>query len=489
MSSDRVFHKRDGEMIFGIDRFAENVAFQTDDGDRYRYSELVSTVDEFSKNLEVQKTLAICICENSVAFIAGYLAFLNTGIVPIMLGAQIDPSFIVGYIGEYRPRYLWKPRTLAISVPGFKLAASLNDYDLLVSCETVTLDLHSDLALLATTSGSTGSKKLVRQTLDNLSVNTSAITDSLHLDDNLSTITTLALNYTFGMSVLHTHLSVGSTIHLTSRSIMQKDFWLRMREGEVGILYGVPFTFEMLKKLKIHRQDLHHLRVLAQAGGKLSPELSAYFSSWCEEAKKKFYIMYGQAEATTRISCFCLNEHPEKGQSAGRPLKGGEIRIQSEKTVKSKNNVLGEIVYRGRNVCMGYAEGADDLVLGDTWCGELLTGDTGFVDDDGFVFVTGRKKRMVKLYGHSVSLDDIEALLNAEWPGQFICISCDEKVVVFYSEDQDTEVLARFLALNLKFQMKDFSFHRLGRVPRTESGKVSYHHLDVLYRSSLATEI
>lgn len=475
-------------MIFSIDQFAEKVAIQTDDGDRYRYAELVSMVDEFSNKLENHRTLAICFCENTVACVVGYLTFLNTGIVPIMLGTQIEPSFLVDYVTEYRPYYLWKPRTLKIDVTGFKLAASLNDYDLWVTSKFARLDLHPQLALLATTSGSTGSKKLVRQTRENLSINTVGIAESLSLDESLSTITTLPLNYTFGMSVLHTHLSVGSTIHLTSHSIMQKDFWLRMRDGEVGVLYGVPFTFEMLKKLKIHHQELPYLHVLAQAGGKLSPELSDFFSGWCQEAAKKFYIMYGQAEATTRISCFCLNEYPEKSRSVGYPLKGGEIEIKSEKAAGSSSNVVGEIVYRGLNVCMGYAENTDDLVLDDSWCGELSTGDTGFVDEDGFIFVTGRKKRMVKLYGHSVSLDDIEASLAAEWPGQFVCIECDEKVVVFYSKAHDTVCLSRFLATKLKFQTKDFSFHRLEKFPRTESGKINYHQLGAVYRSSIVAD-
>ncbi len=467
-------------MIFGLDLNAGKPAIRTDKGELLLYSDLIEAMNRVSAHLGERKAVAICLCENSVDCISGYLSFLDRGVVPIMVSAQTEPAFVQGYIAEYRPRYIWKPRSLRLDVPGFSKAMAADDYELLTSLKEAEIAIHPELAVLATTSGSTGSRKLVRQSRSNLLENTRAIVESLGLHEGLSTITTLPVNYTFGMSIIHTHLSVGSCVHLTSYSIAQKEFWDRMRSQQVGILYGVPFTFDMLKKLRINRQDLPNLQALAQAGGKLPAEIGTYFTDWCNSTGKRFYIMYGQAEATTRISCFCASDHPDKIASAGKPLSGGNVEIRRDQTEAACGGDTGEIVYHGPNVCMGYASGSDDLAKEDEWHGELATGDLGRFDPDGYLHITGRKKRFVKLYGHSISLDDIEKQLADEVIGTYACVSDQEQIVVFYSERADVGGLSEELAGPLKLRPADFRFVRIDRIPRTENGKVNYHELNRL---------
>jgi acyl-CoA synthetase (AMP-forming)/AMP-acid ligase II len=193
--------------------------------------------------------------------------------------------------------------------------------------------------------------------------------------------------------------------------------------------------------------------------------------------------MYGQAEATTRISCFCTSDYPEKTASVGKPLRGGCVEIKNNAAIGTDEPIEGEIVYRGNNVCMGYALARKDLKNGDDWNGELGTGDIGFVDEDGFLFITGRKKRIVKLYGHSVSLDDIEKQLNTSSSARFSCIADGEKVVVFH-ERLEIEGLQASLAKLFKLQPKDFQFIKIDATPRTDNGKVNYHSLEQMVHSS-----
>ena len=461
-------------MIFDMDRHAHRAAVQTDDGALLRYADLIEKIERISQVLENRRAVVLCLCENSIGCLAGYLSFLNTGTVPIMLGSSIEPGFLHGYVRAYTPRYIWKPAGLQTDLDKYDPVFRQDDYELLTCQTDDPVSLHADLAVLATTSGSTGNKKLVRQSRSNILNNTRAIADSLNLGPDVSTITTLPMNYTFGMSVVHTHLSVGSLVHVTGHSIMQKEFWQRIRGEKIGILYGVPYTFEMLKKLKINRQDLPYLKALAQAGGRLAPDLASFFSTWCADTNKRFFTMYGQAEATTRISCFCTNERPDKIGSVGTPLAGGKVEIGGS------GHETGEVIFHGGTVCMGYAEDGQDLAKGDEWNGELATGDIGYLDEDGFLFITGRKKRLVKIYGHSVSLDDMEQLMTSQGTGPFACIAAHEKIVVFHEGEEDELRLRQSLSAMLRLQNVDLNFIKLAALPRTDSGKIRYSALSAM---------
>ena len=276
--------------------------------------------------------------------------------------------------------------------------------------------MHDDLALLLTTSGSVGSPKFVRQSYKNIAANTASIVEYLHLDTAERAITSLPMNYTFGISVINSHLMVGATLVLSPYTIMQREFWTLMSEQKVTSLSGVPYTYEMLDKLRFMRRDLPDLHTLTQAGGKLSPELHQKFAEYAQAQGKSFVVMYGQTEATARMSYLPPELSLTKVGSMGIAVPGGKFSlIDADNQQIIEPGVVGELVYEGDNVTLGYAQSRGDLAKGDEFGGRLLTGDMARFDEDGFFYVVGRKKRFLKIFGNRVNLDETERLIKSHF--------------------------------------------------------------------------
>ena len=142
---------------------------------------------------------------------------------------------------------------------------------------------------------------------------------------------------------------------------------------------------------------------------------------------------------------------------------------------------MGELVYRGPNVAMGYARNAGELLLGDQWHGELHTGDMAKRDEEGFYSIVGRKKRFVKLYGSRVSLDEVERLLSARFAGVgFACVGTDDCLEVFHDsrEPELPSQMLDYLSGQLHFPSRTFRLHALEEIPKNEAGKTLYRALE-----------
>ena len=260
-----------------------------------------------------------------------------------------------------------------------------------------TTDLHPDLALMLTTSGSTGDPKLVRLSAAAVRANAEQVAESLGITADDVAITTLPLFYSYGLSVLHSHLLRGATVVLERTGIMQKDFWAAVNEHRVTSMAFVPYQYEMLRRLRFDPAKYPSVRTLTQAGGRLRAELITDFAGRMATVGGRLFVMYGQTEAAPRMACLPADRIADKLGSAGLAMPGGSFAIEDD-----------EVVYRGPNVMMGYAETAADLARGDDLGGVLHTGDLGRIDDEGFLFITGRIKRMGKVFGVRINLDDVE---------------------------------------------------------------------------------
>ncbi|QKE86035.1 AMP-binding protein [Arthrobacter sp. NEB 688] len=263
-------------------------------------------------------------------------------------------------------------------------------------------DLHPELALLMSTSGSTGSPKLVRLSQRNLVANTAQVRAALGVRPDDVAALTLPLSYCYGLSVLLSHLDAGASVLLTDRSVVDDCFWEQARAAGVTTVPGVPHTFELLERSGFAERSLPTLRQLTQAGGRMDPERVRRVARLGRERGFDLVVMYGQCEATARMACLAadlVESHPD---CVGTPVAGGSVRIDD-----------GEIVYGGPNVMLGYAETPADLALGRT-VDELRTGDLGEVTPDGLLRVTGRRARFVKVLGHRVDLDTVERRLRAD---------------------------------------------------------------------------
>ncbi|HWS33964.1 MAG TPA: AMP-binding protein [Actinoplanes sp.] len=317
-------------------------------------------------------------------------------------------------------------------------------------------EVHPDLALLLTTSGSTGDPKLVRLSRDAVLANAEQVADSLGITGDDVAITTLPLFYSYGLSVLHSHLLRGATVVLERTGIMQKDFWTAVNEHRVTSMAFVPSQYEMLRRLRFDPARYPSVRTLTQAGGRLRTELVTEFAAKTD----RFFVMYGQTEAAPRMACLPFDRLTEKLGSAGVAMPGGTFTIED-----------GEVVYRGPNVMMGYAETAADLIRGDDQGGVLRTGDLGRLDEDGFLFITGRLKRIAKVFGVRINLDDVER----EFP--VAAVAGDDKLHVF-TREADTRALRTKISEWLGTHFTGVDVRTIEAVPLLPNGKTDYRALE-----------
>lgn len=335
-------------------------------------------------------------------------------------------------------------------------------------------DLHPDLALLMTTSGSTGSPKLVRLSRDNVLSNAGAIADYLSLTADDRAITTLPMHYCYGLSVINSHLLAGAGVVVTDWSVLDPCLWDLADRKQVTSFAGVPYTFDLLDSSGFAERELPSLRYVTQAGGRLDPDRVAGYARLGREHGWDFFAMYGQTEATARMAYLppqLAESHPH---ALGVPIPGGSFHI--DPVAGEQRPGVGELVYRGANVMMGYATTAADLARGRE-LSELRTGDLVRRDDDGLLEWVGRRSRFAKAYGVRIDLDDLEAVI-ARHGGAARCVSTGDRLHVFIDWHQAAADLHALVARTVGLPSHAVSVTRLREVPRNASGKVDYPALE-----------
>jgi hypothetical protein len=281
--------------------------------------------------------------------------------------------------------------------------------------------LHPDLALLLSTSGSTGSPKLVRLSHRNVASNAAAIAEALRLTDEDRAITSLPLHYCFGLSVLHSHLVAGASVVLHEGSVMDESLWCAVDGLGVTTLAVVPHMVELMESTGVLERPHPSLRLLAQAGGRMHPDRVVRTAALGRERGWDLAVMYGQTEATARICVLDPALVADNPDAVGRPVAGTTLHLDT--TVPEASDGTGEVVVRGPGVMMGYAEHADDLALG-PMLSELRTGDLGRVGPDGLLRLVGRRSGFVKIMGLRIDLGAVEGALESA--GLTPCVGGDE---------------------------------------------------------------
>ena len=360
---------------------------------------------------------------------------------------------------------------------------SAHRYKLLKTDYPKEYEMYSDLCLLLTTSGSTGSPKLVKQSYTNVEVNAKSIVKYLEIDTTERPISTLPMNYTYGLSIINSHLFVGATILMTDKGLMQKEFWSFFKEYEATSFGGVPYTYEMLDRLRFFRMDIPSLRYSTQAGGKLTPELHKKFAENALAKGIKFIVMYGQCEATARMAYLPANKSLEKYGAMGIAIPGGKFHlIDTEGKEIQKAHETGELVYEGENVTLGYAECGDDLIKGDERNGILQTGDMAYFDEDGYYYIVGRKKRFLKIYGNRVNLDEIDRMIKTEFEN-IDCASSgvDDHLYIFVTEEDIAKQVKEFVVKKTGINRQAFSTIVIDEIPKNDAGKTLYKELKKYY--------
>lgn len=468
--------------MWKFDCFKDNVAAVTEDGREVTYAELQEATSTLKRYIP-DRCLVFILCGNEVGSLLGYVTSVNNRIVPLLLDAHLDRGLLASLIETYKPDYLWLPNIMQDEFETFAFVCSFFDYSLLKTSYNEVYSLYDELALLLTTSGSTGSPKLVRQSYKNIRANIESIVECLELSETERPITTLPMSYTYGLSIINSHLYVGASIILTSKTLMQKEFWQQLKEFKATSFGGVPYTFEMLNKLRFFRMDLPSLRTMTQAGGKLSPELHKRFAEYAKEQDKHFVVMYGQTEATARMSYLPHEISLEKCGSMGTAIHGGRFSLMDINGKKiDEAEVTGELVYEGANVTLGYADCGEDLAKGDERNGILATGDIAKRDADGFYYIVGRKKRFLKIFGNRVNLDEVELLIKAEFAGlDCACTGIDDAMYIFVTDDSAISDVRHFITEKTGLNHTAFQIRHIDMIPKKEAGKTLYSDLEKYY--------
>jgi len=462
------------------DRFA--VATETQ---QLTYRKLAERVAAATGELGDQRRLVLLETRNDIPTLVYYLAALAGQHVVLPVPAGRDHLAVVS---SYDPDVVVEGGGILERRPGTRH------------------DLHDDLALLLSTSGSTGSPKLVRLSRENLIANAHAIAEYLDIRETDRAATTLPMSYCYGLSVIHSHLLRGAGIILTDRSVLDDEFWDLFRRDRGTTFAGVPYTFELLERIGFDQMDLPDLRYITQAGGRLAPERVRRFAALGQRMGWRLFVMYGATEATARMAYLPPELALSHPASIGRPIPGGSFTIEpldgwddrdvgaprpapnvdlcakSRQTFDHKSTFdggaeVGELVYRGPNVMMGYAQSRADLALGKT-VHVLRTGDIARRGPDGLYEVIGRASRFVKLYGLRIDLQRVETSL-AENGVAALCTDDGDRLVVAATGSGDVR---RIVADAAGLPPAAIRAVHVDQLPTLPSGKPDYRAVRELAR-------
>lgn len=467
------------DFYHSIEQYKSRTAIITEDGEKIKYDQLIEYADTITESLN-ERALVFLVCENCYESIAAYIGFLRKKIVPVLINPKIDTDMLDTLMNSYKPQYIFCNKSWHAS--GNEICA-IGHYHLLATENITSPRMNPELAVLITTSGSTGSPKLVMQSYKNIISNANSIAQYLEITQDDKAITTMPMSYTYGLSIIQSHLLMGAAIIATEKTLMDKSFWSLLKEQKATTFGGVPYIYEMLKRLRFGRMDIPSLRYITQAGGKLSKELALEFSEICRNKGMKLIIMYGQTEATARMAYLPWEHAFDKAGSMGIPIPGGKMTlIDTDGNEITQPDTVGELVYEGENVTLGYALCDTDLSNSDQRGGILQTGDMAKRDSDGFYTIVGRKKRFLKLFGNRVNLDETEGILNKEGI-RCVCGGKDDLMRI-YIENADEDMLNKaidFISAKLSLHRSAFSTVSIDSIPRNDSGKVLYAKLEELY--------
>ena len=282
------------------------------------------------------------------------------------------------------------------------------------------------------------------------------------------------------LSIINTYLYSGASIFVENKSILQREFWENYKKNKITSFSGVPYIFETLIKLGFEKILTKNLREITQAGGKLNTETQKKIADICKKNKIKFFIMYGQTEASPRISYLDSKFASKKIGSIGKAVPGTQMWLEdlNQKIIK-KPNQIGELKIKGKNVSLGYSYKFEDLNNKDENKGVLRTGDLAFFDKDNFYFLKGRKDRIIKIFGNRLSLDELEAKMN-EIGFSLICNVEGNKIKVFFEKEYNIIDLKNKISEVSNQNSSIFDFKLIKKIPRTSSDKIDYKKLNTL---------
>ena len=444
------------------------VAIDARSGEQWCYLDLRRDVALVQQTLPAigRKSLGLLVAQNRYECLVTYLAALNSGSALILVDASLNPQLLHEFIAAYEPDWIYTLQAKG-HFDGYHASHSGVE-GLLKNQEPRDLEICPELALLLTTSGSTGSPKLVRLSLRNMAANARSIAQYLRLTPTERPITSLPLSYSYGLSVINSHLTAGASLVFTEDGVLQRGFWDALERYGCTSFAGVPYTYQMLLQTGLLMSKGASLKTLTQAGGRLEERYIRQMQELALARGWNFYVMYGQTEATARISYVPFEMLGAKIGSVGIAIPDGSMQV---------DEVTEELVYRGPNVMLGYAESRADLSKGDELNGVLRTGDLARQDEEGYFYITGRLKRFLKMFGKRFNLDDVENVLTRRCQKSVACYGRDDLLMAAVENCENGDAIHELICETFDLPRLAVKVVVLDALPRTPNGKLDYKRL------------
>lgn len=439
------------------------------------YGEIVSFFNERGVDLK-PRTIAFLLCKNTVGSLVSYILCVENGVVPVTLASKIDKELLDNLLSTYTPFYIIAPSDQEITI-GTKIF-DLYDYSFYVTGNS-SYPIHDDLQLLMPTSGSTGSPKLVRYKKGNLESNAKNVAIAFGWTESERSICDLSMNYTMGLNIINSHLSVGATCLMTTYNLTSADFWKFIKEQHGTNYCGVPFSYDLLKRLRFERMDLPDLATITEGGGKLTDQRFKELAEYANNTNRRFIASFGTTETSARMAVLPPELALKKTGSIGYAIPEGELFLLDENGNQIEVTVAeGELCYKGPNVTMGYAVKKEDLNNGDEFCGVYRTGDLARRDEDGCYYITGRLSRFLKLLSYRVSLDQCEQLIQQKFGIECACTGSDQEMYIYLTDESKKVDVIEFISLKTGLFRNLFKVIVVPEILRNENGKIQYRLME-----------
>lgn len=448
---------------------SDNIAILDDKGSKFTYKELGKRAKELGKYVEERGFLFV-LCDRNIETFEFLYEILYLNRVPLLLSADIFGELLDNLIAIYHPQYIYCDKSHEIAGK-YQSVMEMNKHTLMATGEERPV-IHRDIAVLLSTSGTTGSPKLVKLSYRNLYKNAENACTYLEIRSGQKGMAPLLPSFVYGLNICIWHWYCGATLCTTEELVFSKGFEEFYRKERINNFAGTPYIFEMLQKVQFWDSEKITYLHRAMAAGSKMPEKE--LSDMVSVMKGKFWVLYGQTECTGVVTAANFTADDIRTDKVGFPIGRTKAAVVP---------ATQELLIRSRDIIsLGYADRFGHLASGIEE-EELHTGDVASIDDTGCIYLKGRITRYVKILGKRVSMDDIENYLKNKNPDiEFACVGVEDSLFIFHTshiEKIDKEMV-RLLGRNMNIPGKFVYCLYLEKIPRNNSGKILYAKLEKL---------
>jgi len=459
----------------------KNIAVVDENNFQLTYAQILEEINKIKKKVK-QRSLILILSDNSIGFLISYIFCILKNHVAIILDPKTSEKNKLKIFKSFQPNFVFlNKENINIFKKVCKTKYFFFNQCLMANNERIKNKINNDLCLLLPTSGSMSSVKFVKLSKTNIKFNTESIIKYLKINKKDISITNLPAGYSYMLSIINSHFQAGGSIIISKYSVVEKKFWQIIEKNKITSFNGVPYTYEIINRIGLDKLKIKSLKYFTQAGGKIEKKLLIKIINFCKKNKIKFFSMYGQTEASPRISYLDPKYSKKKLGSVGKAIPGNNIYLTDESDKKiTKPYSVGEIICKGKNIFMGYSKNYKDLNKKNEQNFKLKTGDLGYFDCEGFLYITGRKNKIVKIFGNRIDIEVLENQMNDK--GYNIkCLSDDKKIFIFVEKKYKKKTLIETISKISNLHKDSFELVKLKYFPRTSNNKISYNELNKKY--------